>query len=582
MELLANRSVVELELRRALATRRSNPKNTVLLLRAAAQWHGETEFSIEDKGRQVPVTVAPCATVLAILDALAADRPDGQHLVILTPCDTREVGDSVLAQAMQPEIKPVDRWDLVKDAFGALHLDQALTKKDNGWVAEALLDAQPAGGWRRLSGTVLSRAIALNRLAATRLGIEDADDSAVDAAALLQWSTDRAAVETFLRLREDEQAGLISWLAETTGGVADVAFAMVPAGRISDAVPFGLAAAALYGPPVHAQAAHTEPLGDPDEAVIARVRAEERYLGGKAPDADALRTFGEAAESLVMRWTDNGHADRAAKLCEQAEAILTELAGSDDGKQALASRSRVLEAGLDARFTTLADAITAALPGLEPVALSTAEAALDGVRAHGRKRDRDGEIRAAADAVRLTRWLATPEPSTATLAEGATRMLRSWAWADRALASIARADTSRAPRLARVYATLWNQARSRRAQLDADFARRLAVWTESSSASDGLLLVENLLDRIARPVAEQRLPVIVVLDGMTAAAGTALAGELTGRGGWLEAGRREDGREPVLATVPSVTAVSRSSLLTGTLRTGGQAEESAGFAGLLG
>ena len=38
----------------------------------------------------------------------------------------------------------------------------------------------------------------------------------------------------------------------------------------------------------------------------------------------------------------------------------------------------------------------------------------------------------------------------------------------------------------------------------------------------------------------------------------------------------------MLATVPSVTAVSRTSLLTGTLRTGGQAEESAGFAAFWG
>ena len=582
MELVASRSVVELELRRALASRRSNPRNTVLLLRAAPQWHGETEFSVEDKGRQVPVTVAPCATVLAVLDALAADRAEGQHLVVLTPCDTREVGDSVLAQAMQPEIKPIDRWDLVKDTFGALRLDAALTRKGNGWVAEALLDAQPAGGWRRLPGTVLSRATALNRLAATRLGIEDADDSPVDAAALLQWTTDRAAVEAFLRLREDEQSGLISWLAETTGGVAEVVFAMAPAGKIADAVAFGLAAAALYGPPVHAQAAGTEPASDPDEAVIARVRAEERYLGGKAPDPDALRAFGEAAESLVTRWADNGHADRAARGCERAEAILAELAGTEDGKQALASRSRVLEAGLDARFSALADAIAAALPAVEPATLAAAEDALDKVRAHGRRRDRDGEIRAAADAVRLTRWLATPEPSPATLAEAATRMLRSWAWADRALASIARADTGRIPKLSRIYASLWDRARSRRAELDADFAGRLAAWTQASSESDHLLLVENLLDRIARPVASQRLPVIVVLDGMTAAAGSALAGELTDRGGWLEVGRREDGREPVLAIVPSVTAVSRASLLTGALRTGGQAEESAGFAGFWG
>jgi hypothetical protein len=587
MELVANRSVVEHELRRALASRRANQNNSVLLLRAAPVWRGELEFSFEDKDRKIAVTVARCETVLAILAALA-DRRDGQYLVVLTPCDTREVGDSVLALALYPEIKPVDRWDLVKDAFGAVTLDQALTKKkDNNWIAEALLDAQPAGGWRRLSGTVLSQASALNRLTATRLGIEDADDSPVDAAALLQWSADRAAVETFLRLREEERAGLIAWLAETTGGVADVVFAMGVTGKIFDAIPFGLAAAALYGPPAHAQAAGPGAAGGADEVFVARVRAEERYLGRTSPDVEALQAFGLASESLVTRWADNGHASQAAAMCERAEAILAELAGTDDGGRALAGRSRVLEAGLDARFTALADALGAVLPTLEgrgqaQEALAAAEEALDEVRKHDRKRDRDAEIRAAGDAVRVARWLAVPEGFAATLAESSTRMLRSWAWADRALASIVRADTGRVPALSNVYAALCTRARARRAGFDADFAAKYAAWSEASSASEDLLLVENLLDRIARPVADLRAPVIIILDGMTAAAGIELVGDLTGRGGWIEAGRREDGREPVLATVPSITAISRTSLLTGTLRAGDQAQEKSGFAAFWG
>ncbi len=594
MELVANRSIVELELRRAITSRRANQENTVLLLRAAPTWRGEPEFSFEEKGKQVAVAVAPCATVLAVLDALAADRRDGQYLVVLTPCDTSEVGDSVLALALYPEIKPVDRWDLVKGAFGAVSLDQALTKNDNRWVAEALLDAQPAGGWRRLPGTVLSRAVALNRLAATRLGIEDADDSPVDAAALLQWTTDPAAVEVFLRLREAERTGLTDWLGETTGGVANVVFTMAATGKIPDAVPFGLAAAALYGPPAHAQAADRRAASGTDEVLAARVRAEERYLGGQSSDIGALRSFGEVAESLVTRWADNGHAAQAAGLCERAEAILAELAGTENGRQLLASRSRVLEAGLDARFTALADALGTVLAALErpghpadpgdpaQEALAAAEEAFAAVRGHGGKRDRDGEIRAAADAVRLARWLAAPEEPAATLADSSTRMLRSWAWADRTLTSIARADTGRVPALARVYADLWERATVGRARLDADFARKYAAWAEASSASDDLLLVENLLDRIARPVGEQRPPVIVILDGMTAAAGIELAGELTSRGGWLEAGRREDGREPALATVPSVTAISRTSLLAGSLKAGDQAQERAGFAAFWG
>lgn len=574
MELVANRSVVELELRRALGSRRSNLRNKVLLLRAAPQWRGEAEFPVEVNGTQVAVTVAACPTVLAVLDALAAAQTDGRYLVVLTPCDTRDVGDSVLARALQPEIKPINRWDLVQAAFGANQLDPSLAKSGSAWVAEALLEAQPGDGWHRLSGTVLTRATALNRLAATRLSIADADDAPLDAAALLQWTTDAAAVASFHRLRDDERTGLIAWLVETVGPVAQAIFAM-PADRMAAAVPVGLALAALYGPATDGgDGAALQPGG---AVFVARVRAEERYFAGRAPGEPTLRALGEAAESMVTRWSDNGHAAQAGTLCERAEAILAELAGTEADRQALASRSRVLEAGMDARLTALAEALMAALAVPEASALAAAEEALVTVSAHGRKKGRNAEIHAAEDAVRLARWLATPQTPPATLADAATRMLRSWAWADRALAGIARPATARTPRLGQAYATLWELGRKRRATLDADFARRLAAWTEASSATGDLVLVENLLDRIARPVADKRSPVIVVLDGMTAAIAAQLAGELTGRGGWLEAGRRQDGREPALATVPSVTMVARASLLSGTLVTGGQDQERSGF-----
>ena len=209
------------------------------------------------------------------------------------------------------------------------------------------------------------------------------------------------------------------------------------------------------------------------------------------------------------------------------------------------------------------------------------ESALSRVTSHGRRRDHDAEIRAAQAAVRLARWLAVPEESPATLAGAATRMLRSWGWADRCLAILDRASTSRVPRLGEVYGDIWARARARRAALDEAFARKLASWTQAGSASD-LVCVENLLERIARPVAAKRAPLIVVLDGMSVAAGSDLTEEITARGTWLEAGRRDDGREPGLATVPSVTAISRMSLLTGALRNGGQDQERSGFAAFWG
>ena len=555
---VANRSVVQGELKRALRSEHRNPGSSVLLLRAAPEWRDDAEFDADIDGSSVPVAVAACPTVLAVLDALASNRDTGRFLVVLTQCETHEVGDSVLARAMRPEIKPINRWDLVQDAFGARYLDQTLTRSENRWVAEALLNALPASGWRRLAGPVLTEATALNRLAAARLGMGAADgDGGVDAAALLDWTADPAAVVSFLALRDDERAGLVKWLKQTAKPVADVVFAMAKAGKITDAVPFGLVAAALYSR---------------DDALTARIRAEERYLAGNSVASGTMRTFGEAAESLVIRWTDNGHAPQAADMCERAEVILGDLGGG-----AVAGESKVLEAGLNARFAALADALGRATSEPDAVSLAAVEDALVRVREHGRKTSRDAEVRAAEAAVRLARWLAIPEGPPGTLADGAVRMLRYWAWADRALVSILRADTSRIPRLEGVYASLWDKAKRRRAQLDAAFAGKLAAWTQGSSATDSLLLVENVMERVARSVAVQRLPVIVVLDGMSAAVGCELAEEITGSGLWMEAGRRSDGREPVLATVPSVTAISRTSLLTGALRSGGQAEERAGF-----
>lgn len=572
---VANRAVVQGELRRALKRSNSNSAGTVLLLRAAPEWRDDERFEVEVPGFEpaggtattgkVPVAVAACPTVLAVLDALAAPREPGRYLVVLTPLETDEVGASVLARGIRDEVKPINRWDLVRDAFGARLIDPVLTSSSRyRWVAEALLDAQPAGGWRRLAGPTLTRAAALNRLAGVRLGIESvADESGVDAAALLEWTTDPGAVASFLALRDTERNGIIRWLKEETAKrVADAVFGMADAGKVTDAVPLGLVVVALYRR---------------EDTLTARVRAEERYLAGVPLDQETMQAFGEAAESLVARWADNGHAPLAAAMCERAERILRDLGG-----RAAAGESKVLEAGLDARLAALAEALGAALTALSRPEVAAAEAALDRVTRHGRKKDRDAEIEAAQAAVRLMRWLTVHEEPPATLADGALGLIRSWAWADRALAVIARADTARVPRLASIYATVWERAKTRRAQLDEAFARKLAAWTHSSNVTEDLLLAENLLERVARPLAEQRPPVVIVLDGMSAAVASELAEEIASSGLWLEAGRRDDGREPVLATVPSTTTISRTSLLTGTLRSGGQEQERTGFAAFWG
>ena len=456
MEPVANTSVVEGELRRALGSSRTVQGNSVLLLRAAPEWHGETTVQHRGRGGQVPVIGGavpdrarrprrarqPAETTAATWWCSRPARPARSG----TPCwlgrcsrrSSRSTGGT---------------WSRTRSARGAL--TPRSPGSENRWVAEALLDAQPAGGWRRLPAPVLTRATALNRLAATRLGIADADDSAVDAAALLQWTADAPPS------RASCGSATKNGRASSTGSRRPSARSRTSSsrwprpGKIPDAVPFGLAAAALYGASRSAQAAA---LGhQAGDATMRSSRASARRSATSAATSwtsAALRAFGEAAESLVIRWADNGHAPQAAALCERAEAILAELRRHRGRQaQALASRSRVLEAGLDARLAAFADALSDALS-------AHCRAATSAEPARGSPRPRKRSPRSASTAgsgtgtprsapppaaVRLARWLATPEEPAATLADAATRMLRSWAWADRALASIARADTGRVP-----------------------------------------------------------------------------------------------------------------------------------------
>lgn len=537
----------------------------VLLLHAAAEWHGDPVVHTGDASG----VVVACPTVLAVLDALTAPREPGCCLIVLTPCAEGELGESVLAQAIGQRVWQINRWELVRTAFGASMVDPRLTMADYGWLAEALLNAQPAAGWRRLPGPVLSLDVALGRLAAARLGPpEDDGDGVLDAAALLEWTRDQTAVARFLGLREEERTGLANWLSQSIGAVAAVVFRMLGRADITDTIPFGLAAAELY------RADATTP---PDPAAMAaRVRAEERFFGGAAPGPADLARFAEAAQSLVTRWNDNGHADLAGPMCERAERILCDLGAGE-----AASASNILDAGFAARVAVLATETGRILPAPLPIDLVPVEEAFSRLTEHRRAETHWPDTRAAAAAVRLTRWLAMQNgkpPAFGTLAEAAMAALRTWAWVDRALAVVSRADTARLPEATSTYAALCAAVRARHSGFERAFARRLASWNEASGVSTDLLLVENVLVRIARPVAGRQAPVLIVLDAMTAAVGCELAEQIVAARPWLEVSRVEDGREPVIAAIPSVTGVCRTSLLSGSLRAGGQAEERNGFA----
>ncbi|MEY9912837.1 hypothetical protein ABIA35_009104 [Catenulispora sp. MAP12-49] len=568
-------------------------KRRAVLLRSTTQWDGPTEPAWGDGLRaRIAAAPSPLAVHELVLGHLVDQTPGPAVLVVLTDREQTELDPAILARAHKQRIEIVDSWDVVREAFGAAQLDPRL--KDANWAAEALLDATPPGGWPALAGGLLSRRGALTALALRRLrvGRFDEDRATTGAPAndrldmhlLLHWSLAAGGPERLLELRGPERAGLISFLSEDdqAGLAGRGLLALVQAEHGAEAAAFGLVCAALWQ---HAEA--------DAETYRARGRAEQ-WFGEKPPAAgeqlDALiSAFGRACEEYVAAQlvagrsslddTDTAReARRITGTVLDRAAILARQFGAERATEA----SPLLAAGMEARFTTVGR--TLATGDVTRIAAS-----VQALREHALAADPHARARIerARMAQRLTQWLAG-DPSTAsdTVAGAIERHVTDIAWVDRALEHI-EAGGDPDPVLKAAYDSLGAQVRERRRGIDRSFASTLATWTAAGTDPGSMLTVETFLRRVVEPVVKGsagRRVLLLILDGLSAAIATELADEL--RHSWAEYDPvpakdtdHRPRRRAMAAALPTLTAVSRTSLFAGVLMKGDQSDEKRLFPG---
>jgi hypothetical protein len=274
------------------------------------------------------------------------------------------------------------------------------------------------------------------------------------------------------------------------------------------------------------------------------------------------------------------------------EALLARADHLLDGVRAagLADGSDLLPSGLTRRFAVLAAELRAATgsraggdpdrPIVTREGLDRVERAWARVAAHHLAGD-DRRTHAFHAAVRLTRWLAEASPYGTGLAGLLRRHADQDAWADSAVNDAAAGVGD--PDLGAGLAAVLGAARARRAAHDAGFAAALAGYTRDDRDDQGVLRVEDLLPGVVMPLARQAPVLLLVLDGMSAGVGTEVVANILGRprDGWAEALLKgQSRRAAALAVLPTLTEVSRASLLSGGLRRGGQDTERDGYAAL--
>jgi len=538
-------------LRGLVAANPPDERRRVLAVRAEPVWAGPESFGAGTATVRVTTSRSPLAVRQAM--AASAGRPD-EVLVVLTSCSGAELGLDVRYRLVRGDVLSLDPFASLRALFGARVLDPQLVEQR--WLVDDLLDLAPEGGWPGPLGGVLDADHAWRVWEQARLGLEATPEGI---AGLLALGDRPALAGTLDRLSAPARAALAArWRAgrpEPAGLMVD----LLAAGRGPDLVALGLVAGVLW--------AATDDPALASAQTVARARLEA-LLGRHRLDHRAASAWSCAAVEELddRRLSPLDQRDVAEQLLRDADA--TELA----------VLSEVLPGGFAARLARLGRAVPA-------VDIPAAEAACDALEAHRLAARRSHQVSAARAALRLTRRghpvvLAGPVGSAApaaSLAEAVEEYLADGSWVQTAVRHLD--DGSQDPGVAAAYAALDATVAADAAVRQRRFAELLADWSRGDPPPDPRLVpVEALLATVAAPVATAAPLLVMVCDGMGLAVAHDLLDDLSHEGWAQIAPEGAPGWPAGIATLPTVTEASRTSLLRGRLVVGGQAQERDGFA----
>lgn len=508
------------------------------------------DVSINNGSQRRAVYVSDQPSVLGIASAWLdhQERADpASVLVITTTADETELDWDLLGHAVKQAVLNVDPIEIVQLKFGASRLDPRVWEQP--WLLTALLAAEPVDGWPRTGG-VLTYDAAMRALTSARLGLPSDE---LDFDGLLAWTHRAGGPARFRQFDDAERVGISEWLAGSGGQAVAALLQLVSSGRADDAMALGVIGTTM-----------NDPKASTDVAAA---------VGGLFPSipAPAIRTFATAVENVITRTLAAVHARRNGD--ERVHRVLTALDRADQlAQQAGLSETLAASTLLPSAFRARVRNVAAALPDPD-----RAGVALRQVQDHQLAGLRRHELRVAEMAVRVARWLARPATDVPSVAVGVAQYLAEWSWLDRALDILWAGNDDSGPVVAAAYRQLVEEATRRRTELDESFASHVPAWAKHASvhAPEGCLLVEDVLDRIAVPLAASGPPLIVIVDGMSGAAAAELGEQLADA--WYEVSPDAGRRKAAVATLPSVTMVSRASLLGGEFTEGGQPVERTGF-----
>ena len=280
------------------------------------------------------------------------------------------------------------------------------------------------------------------------------------------------------------------------------------------------------------------------------------------------RAWAHAAEQVVRTIG----LDLTRAQLERADALLNDLRVSDS-----AHLSNVLPSALDQRLQSFATALTVHSTNPTEQSLEQVELHANRALSHALLANQKNRMERVEMARRLSRWLMLGTPAGASLQTAVAWQTDQGAFVDWARFRLLGGDEL--PHLSHAYSAGRSAVITRRNTFAKQFAQALVEWNTQKPATDKRVIpLESLLEQVLAPIAESNPVLLLVMDGLSTSIFRELFARISSLG-WAEMVPSNQGLPLVgVAAIPTITEVSRASLLCGRLTVGASAQEKPGFA----
>lgn len=529
---------------------RSTSESSVIGISVPSRWAGQSQLHVD--GNSYRLIAAD--TELELRAALVEPLPEGMRPVVLTTLDAKDLGEDLLYRFARRRIHTLTAKDVLCELFKVREIDPQLHALK--WMASALADARPEGGYSPPPQGTLDQETAWGAFLQRKLGMETARP---DLPALIVWARLPQNVEHWRKLEPDAAAATEKWITRFAGVESGLVWAALRRNTEVSVFTLGLVASLLFR------------RGDlPPEIAVARGSFEARYFEGIHLTASEGRAYANATLS-ALRSLDANKSDIRNEI-DHADSLLKSLRIED---RALESEVSLL--GWAQRITVFSQTLRTWIKSRLPADLTQLAVAYKAIEQHRSAALEQITVEQLQMALRLCRWL-TQQASGKTsvgFASSCQAYVENHCFVDWARYTLFHGHSHAELNLA--CEELVTVASELRERFNQTFAEALYEWTAAGSSSSEVGLIEAVLSERVAPLAKTGGVLMVVLDGLSFPIYRQIAAELV-RDKWAEAVPTGQSQSiPVIAGLPTVTEWSRRLLLSGRTDLAPGADETAAF-----